>query len=87
MIVLQSIVIFTQIVIRAGHVPCERESGEADGRRAHLQIKGRGRQGGRAAWEEGEEAMSVGNERMGPKIEIWARGPKLDPLLPDNEAP
>ena len=30
----------------------------------------------------------VGNERMGPKIEIWARGPKLDPpLLPDNEAP
>ena len=26
-------------------------------------------------------------ERMGTKIEIWARGPKLDPLLPDNEAP
>ena len=24
---------------------------------------------------------------MGTKIEIWARGPKLDPLLPDNEAP
>ena len=23
----------------------------------------------------------------GTKIEIWARGPKLDPLLPDNEAP